>query len=141
MAYFGYPLAHEDDAQRAIRAGLEIIDRVDRIAQKADVKHPLKLAVRVGIHSGLVVAGEMGSGNWRETLAVGETPNVAARLQALAQPNTLVKMTTCLSLRALVCRPLAQRFVDIERQGQALAHCTLSHQRRAVVEERLQVER
>ncbi len=90
LAYFGYPRAHEDDAQRAVAAGLEIVaDAVHLIAQFGR-ESGARLAVRVAVHTGLVVAGEVGSGGWREHLAVGGTPNVAARLQALAEPNTLV---------------------------------------------------
>ncbi|MCI0399941.1 MAG: AAA family ATPase [Gammaproteobacteria bacterium] len=85
MVYFGYPTAHEDDALRSVRAGLEIIDRVCAIRALA------QLAVRIGIHTGSVVVGEMGGADTRGDMAVvGETPNLAARLQAIADPNTLV---------------------------------------------------
>src|SRR5262249_40609640 len=84
LVYFGYPRAHDDDAERAIRAGLGLVDAVGRL----DCGTPL--AVRVGIHTGMVVVGDMGGGSRRETLALGETPNVAARLQAPASPQTVV---------------------------------------------------
>lgn len=90
LAYFGYPRAHEDDAQRAVKAGLEIVGDMARLSARFERERGSKLAVRLGIHTGLVVAGEMGGGGLRENLAVGETPNVASRLQSLAEPNTLV---------------------------------------------------
>jgi class 3 adenylate cyclase/predicted ATPase len=86
LVYFGYPQAHENDAERAVRAGLGAIDAVRRL----DVKG-VKLQTRVGIATGLVVVGDLiGAGSAQEQSVVGETPNLAARLQALAQPNTLV---------------------------------------------------
>jgi hypothetical protein len=86
LVYFGYPRAHEDDAERAVRAGLGAIDAVGRL----DVKSA-KLQTRVGIASGLVVVGDLiGAGSAQEQSVVGETPNLAARLQALAAPNTVV---------------------------------------------------
>jgi class 3 adenylate cyclase/predicted ATPase len=86
LVYFGYPLAHEDDAERAVRAGLSIIDCVRRL----DVKS-VKLKTRVGIATGLVVVGDLiGAGAAQEQSVVGETPNLAARLQTLAEPNTVV---------------------------------------------------
>ncbi|HEX3416263.1 MAG TPA: AAA family ATPase, partial [Stellaceae bacterium] len=85
LIYFGYPEAHEDDAERSVRAGLAAIDAVGRLA----TAEPLN--VRLGIASGLVVVGDLiGSGAAQERGVVGETPNLAARLQALAQPGTLV---------------------------------------------------
>jgi class 3 adenylate cyclase len=85
LVYFGYPEAHEDDAERAVRAGLAVIDAVRRLAT------PEPLNVRIGIASGLVVVGDLlGEGSAQERGVVGETPNLAARLQALAQPGTLV---------------------------------------------------
>jgi len=83
--YFGHPEAHEDDAERAVRAGLAIIDAVGRLAG------PERLSVRLGVASGLVVIGDLPSaGAAQEREIVGETPNLAAALQALAQPDTLV---------------------------------------------------
>ena len=90
LVYFGYPLAHEDDAQRAVRAGLGMVEALGALNTHLERKHGIRLAVRVGIHSGLVVVGEMGGGGRQERLALGETPNVAARLQGLAAPNTVV---------------------------------------------------
>jgi class 3 adenylate cyclase len=86
LVYFGYPRAHEDDAERAIRAGLGVIDAVGRL----DVKS-VELQARVGIATGLVVVGDLiGEGSAQEQSVVGETPNLAARLQALAEPETAV---------------------------------------------------
>src|SRR5262252_1620433 len=86
LAYFGYPRAHEDDAERAIRAGLGVVDAVDRL----DVRS-VKLQARVGIATGLVVVGDLiGEGSAQEQSVVGETPNLAARLQALAEPDAVV---------------------------------------------------
>jgi class 3 adenylate cyclase len=85
MVYFGWPLAHEDDAVRAIRAGLEVTRAVSLLKASAPVR------ARVGIHTGLVVVGETGNGDASiPKAAVGETPNIAARLQALADPGCLV---------------------------------------------------
>src|SRR5215472_2696155 len=87
LAYFGYPRAHEDDAERTVRAGLEIIAAVARLETQA--AEPL--AVRIGIATGLVVVGALGGGGtlWENAL-IGETPNLAAGLQALAVPGTIV---------------------------------------------------
>ena len=85
LAYFGYPQAHEDDAEQAIRAGLALVEAVGQIAGS----EPLR--VRVGIATGLVVVGDLiGAGESQERSVVGETPNLAARLQALGEPNAIV---------------------------------------------------
>jgi len=90
LVYFGYPEAHEDDAQRSAQAGLEIVRAIRELPQQNKMKEPA-LQVRIGIHTGLVVAGEMGAGEVREKMAiVGETPNIAARLEGLADTNTVV---------------------------------------------------
>jgi class 3 adenylate cyclase len=94
LVYFGYPQAHEDDAQRAVRAGLGIITALPalnaRLQQKGGTLLPVSLQVRIGIHMGLVVVGELGSGEYHEQMALGETPNLAARLQGLAEPDRMV---------------------------------------------------
>jgi class 3 adenylate cyclase len=85
LVYFGYPQAHEDDAERAVRAGLELI------ASVAGLKTFASLQTRIGIATGLVVVGDLiGSGEAQERSIVGETPNLAARLQGIAEPNTAV---------------------------------------------------
>jgi class 3 adenylate cyclase len=84
LVYFGYPQAHEDDAERAVRAGLDLIQAVDALKSSAP------LQTRVGIATGLVVVGDLiGSGAAQEQAVVGETPNIAARLQSIAEPNTV----------------------------------------------------
>src|SRR5215468_8736744 len=85
LVYFGYPEAHEDDAERAVRAGLDLIAAVIAL------KTPVSLQTRVGIATGLVIVGDLtGSGEAQERGIVGETPNLAARLQEIAEPNTVV---------------------------------------------------
>ena len=87
LAYFGYPQAHEHDAERAVRAGLGLVEAVPKLAASAD--SPLQ--VRIGIATGLVVVGDLiGAGAAQEQAVVGETPNLAARLQALAEPGAVV---------------------------------------------------
>ena len=85
LVYFGYPQAHEDDAERAVRAGLELVAAVGALKTHAP------LQTRVGIATGLVVVGDLiGSGASQEQAIVGETPNLAARLQGIAEPNRVV---------------------------------------------------
>jgi class 3 adenylate cyclase/tetratricopeptide (TPR) repeat protein len=95
LVYFGYPQAHEDDAQRAIRVGLGIVAALPtlnhQLQQTVQALGDFPLQVRTGIHTGLVVVGDMGGGGYRDPRAiVGETPNIAARLQGLAEPDTVV---------------------------------------------------
>jgi TOMM system kinase/cyclase fusion protein len=89
LVYFGYPQAHEDDAQRAVRAGLDLVAAMGELNVRLAQHTGVRLAVRIGIHTGLVVVGEMGGGSRQEQLALGETPNVAARIQGLAAPDTV----------------------------------------------------
>ena len=85
LVYFGYPQAHEDDAERAVRAGLEIVATVTAL------KSSVPLQTRIGIATGLVVVGDLiGSGEAQERGIVGETPDLAARLQGIAEPNAVV---------------------------------------------------
>src|SRR5271156_6392285 len=85
LIYFGYPQGHEDDAERAVRAGLELVATVGAL------KTHETLQTRVGIATGLVVIGDLiGSGASQEQAIVGETPNLAARLQGVAEPNRVV---------------------------------------------------
>jgi class 3 adenylate cyclase len=90
LIYFGFPVAHEDDAQRAVRTGLGILEAVEALNARLEPAKGITLAVRLGIHTGLVVVGTMGGGGRQEQLALGETPNVAARIQGLATSNTVV---------------------------------------------------
>jgi predicted ATPase/class 3 adenylate cyclase len=84
LVYFGYPVAHEEDAGRAVRSGLEIVAAVSQL------QFTPPLQVRIGLHTGPVVVAEIGTGARTEQLALGETPNIAARVQGLAEPDTVV---------------------------------------------------
>ena len=84
LVYFGYPAAHEDDAGRAVRSGLEIVAAVSQL------QFIPPLQIRIGIHTGPVVVAEIGTGVHTEQLALGETPNIAARVQGMAEPDTVV---------------------------------------------------
>ena len=97
LVYFGYPLAHEDDAQRAVRAGLGMVEALGQRNTRLAQERGVQLAVRLRCHTGLVV-GEVGGGARQEQLALGETPNLAARLQGIAAPNTLVISATTFQL-------------------------------------------
>lgn len=90
LIYFGHPHAHEDDARRSVLAGLGIIEEIGKLNKKLKNSHEIQLNIRIGIHTGLVVIGQMGSGETREENAiVGETPNIAARIEKFATPNTV----------------------------------------------------
>jgi class 3 adenylate cyclase len=85
LAYFGYPQAHEDDAERAVRASLAVVEEVRRVAS------PEPLQVRIGLATGLAVVGDLiGSGASQEQAVIGDTPNLAARLQAVAGADEIV---------------------------------------------------
>jgi class 3 adenylate cyclase len=101
LVYFGHPVAHEDDAQRAVRAGLEILADLQHLnartlptlevpVSRQSGSRPYPIQVRIGIHTGLVVMSAVGRGGRQQQLALGETPNIAARLQGLAAPDTVV---------------------------------------------------
>jgi class 3 adenylate cyclase/predicted ATPase len=110
LAYFGYPRAHEDDAERTVRAGLDIIAAVAALKTRAGQP----LAVRIGIATGLVIVGNLGGeGALREHAVVGDTPNLAARLLALAEPGTIVVAASTRRLLGDVCslRELGQHEV------------------------------
>ena len=100
LVYFGYPTAHEDDAERAVRAGLDVVAAVSALSAPGDVE----LRVRAGIATGLVVVGDIiGEGASEERAVLGETPNLAARLQAIASPN-------CVLISEVTQRLVAGRF-------------------------------
>ena len=86
IAYFGYPIAHDDDPVRSVRCGLAIQDSIKKIANATGI--PFK--VRIGVHRGLVVAGELGGGSNVQNMVIGETPNLAARLQSEARPGEVL---------------------------------------------------
>jgi class 3 adenylate cyclase/tetratricopeptide (TPR) repeat protein len=111
LVYFGYPLAHEDDAQRAVRAGLGMIEALGQLNTRLTQERGVQLAVRLGVHTGLVVVGDVGGGTRQEQLALGETPNLAARLQSIAAPNTLVISAATFQLLGgfFACQPLGTR--------------------------------
>src|SRR5262245_61491451 len=90
LGYFGYPMAHEDDAQRAVRSGLDLLDACASLSPHPALPAGEPVAIRLGVHTGLVVVGDVGAGTRHELLALGETPTIAARLHHLAEPNTLV---------------------------------------------------
>jgi class 3 adenylate cyclase/tetratricopeptide (TPR) repeat protein len=91
LIYFGWPVAHEDDAHRALHAGLGIVEAVTTtLNPRLQREKGVQLTVRLGIHTGPVVVGAMGGGGRHEHLAMGDTVNIAARLEGLAQPNTVV---------------------------------------------------
>jgi TOMM system kinase/cyclase fusion protein len=108
LVYFGYPLAHEDDAQRAVRAGLGMVEALGQLNARLQSERGVHLAIRLGIHTGLVVVGEVGGGTRHEQLALGETPNLAARLQGIAAPNTVVISGATFQLLGgfFACQPL-----------------------------------
>ena len=90
LVYFGYPAAHEDDAQRAIHAGLDMLSALADLNRRLGQSYGVRLQARVGIHTGLVVVGEVGGGPQHGQLALGVTPNIAAKLQAMATPESVV---------------------------------------------------
>jgi class 3 adenylate cyclase/predicted ATPase len=89
LVYFGYPHAHEDDAHRAVRTGLGILAAMGDLNIHLQQAKGIQLAMRIGVHTGLVVVGEMGSQGRQEPLALGQVPNVCSRIQGLAAPNTI----------------------------------------------------
>src|SRR4029434_9384611 len=110
LVYFGYPQAHEDDAQRAVRSGLGILEAVEVLNTSLEPAKGITLAVRLGIHTGLVVVGDMGGAERQEQLALGDVPNLAARLQGLPEPNTI-------AISAATYR-LVQGFFDCQARGE-----------------------
>ena len=115
LVYFGYPQAHEDDAHRAVRTGLGILAAMTRLKTRFEKEKGISLDLRLGIHTGLVVAGDMAAGEELETMAVvGETPNIAARLQTLAKSNSLLvsKATQQLVEGFFDCRALGEKRLD-----------------------------
>ncbi|MEE8304662.1 MAG: adenylate/guanylate cyclase domain-containing protein, partial [Candidatus Tectomicrobia bacterium] len=98
MVYFGWPQAHEDDAQRAVHAGLGILDAMTGLNARLEQEKGIRLTVRIGIHTGLVVVGEIGKGASQEHLAVGETPNIASRIEGIAERDSVAISTATFQL-------------------------------------------
>jgi class 3 adenylate cyclase/tetratricopeptide (TPR) repeat protein len=90
LVYFGYPRAHDDDARRAVAAALDVVKELESLAQDLGERFGAELTVRIGVHTGPTVIGAMGSGEAGQALAIGATPNVAARLEGLAIAGTVV---------------------------------------------------
>lgn len=90
LAYFGYPRVHESDALRAIKAAIGILENIKALNDSLQNEYNVELQVRISLHSGEVVIGDIGGDKRKETLALGEVPNVAARLQSLASPNEII---------------------------------------------------
>jgi class 3 adenylate cyclase len=113
LVYFGYPQAHEDEAQRAGHTSLGIVAAMAALNPRLQTDYGVQLAVRLGIHTGPVVVGQMGGGGRHEHLALGETPNIAARLEGRAAPNTVM-------ISPVTARLVAETFV-LETMGLQLA--------------------
>ena len=90
LAYFCYPEAHEDDPERAVRAGLDVLDALERLNGRLEPEHGVRLAARIGIHTGPVVIGEMGGGAAAGMMALGDVPHVADRVRDAAAPDTVL---------------------------------------------------
>ena len=90
LVYFGYPTTFSDDAHRAVRAALGILAAIEQLSRTLMKDRGIPLAVRIGIHTGQVLVAEVGGGHKHERLAIGPTPNIAARLQSLAVENSIV---------------------------------------------------
>jgi len=90
LAYFGYPQAHDHDSELAVRAGRDILTALGELNDQLEPEYGIRLEVRMGIHTGPVVVGEMGGGEKKETLALGGTTNIAARLEDVARPDSVV---------------------------------------------------
>ena len=124
MVYFGFPSAHEDDAQRAVRSGLGIIEAVEQLNSRLQSDYGIDLHVRIGIDTGLVVAGAIAADEGMEDEAVGVPPNIAARLQALAAPDSVVISAAAYRLIAgyFDCRELGFHTIRGISQPMAIYH-------------------
>ncbi|WP_163701047.1 adenylate/guanylate cyclase domain-containing protein [Mycolicibacterium agri] len=135
LVFFGYPQAHEDDAQRAVRAGLETVKAVAQLNTGLKRRYDVELSVRLGCHTGFVVVGEVVGEERHELMAMGDTPNIAARLQSVAPPNTLVigepthhLLGGYFNVRSLGTPPLkgvATPLEVFEVRGEGVAHTRL----------------
>jgi class 3 adenylate cyclase/predicted ATPase len=124
MVYFGFPSAHEDDAQRAVRSGLGIVEAVEQLNSRLQSEYDIDLHVRIGIDTGLVVAGALAGDEDMEAAAVGVPPNIAARLQALAVPDSVVISAAAYRLIAgyFDCRELGFHTIKGISQPMAVYH-------------------
>ncbi len=98
LIYFGYPAAHEDDAVRAVHTGLGILEAMEGLNKRLEIEQGIRLEVRIGVHSGMVVVGDVGVGKRSERLALGEATNIAARIEGIAQTGTLAISQSTLQL-------------------------------------------
>ncbi len=98
LVYFGFPVAHEDDARRAVHSGLGILKEMEELNKRLQSERNIRLDVRIGIHSGMVVVGEVGAGKRSERLALGDTTNIAARIEGVAQKGTMAISKATLQL-------------------------------------------
>lgn len=113
LVYFGYPTAHEDDARRAVHAALDILAGLQPLCDWWQREKNVDVRLRIGVHSGAAVVGEVGSGTEHSALATGETPNLAARMQTLAQPGTIAisAATEALVRGYFSLQPLGQQVI------------------------------
>jgi class 3 adenylate cyclase len=135
LIYSGYPVAHENDAERAVRVGLGILDAMHSLNERLAQDKGIHLSIRIGIHTGPVVVGEVGAGSRQEQLALGEVPNVAARLQGLAEPDTVVISDTtyrliqgyfdCLELGEQSLRGVAEPMIVYQVLSESGVHSRL----------------
>ena len=113
LVYFGYPTAHEDDARRAVHAALDILAGLQPLCEWWQREKQVEVRLRIGVHSGTAVVGEVGSGTEHSALATGETPNLAARMQTLAEPGTIAisAATEALVRGYFSLQPLGQQVI------------------------------
>lgn len=132
LAYFCYPQAHEDDAERAVRAGLEMLTALQRVNESLEREYGILVAVRIGIHTGKVVIGEVGGGATRGMIALGDVPHLAARARSAAAPDTLVitRATQRLVAGTFVVEDTGGEVAEDEREPLALARVVRASGRR-----------
>jgi class 3 adenylate cyclase/predicted ATPase len=123
LAYFGWPQAHEDDARRAVHAGLALVTAIRGLGSELVQDFGIRLAIRIGMHTGLVVVGTGEEGTPYGQLAVGATPNLAAKMQSLAAPETVVISTATAHLVQgyFVCQPLGEHLLPGATEPSALS--------------------
>ena len=133
LVYFGYPHAHEDDAQRAVRTGPGILDAMGDLNRRLEQEKGITLALRLGIHTGLVVVGAMGGAGRQEQLALGDVPNIVSRIEGLAAPNMIaVSEATYRLIQGFTCQDLGAqtlRGVATPVQVYQVVHATEVQQR------------